>query len=73
MRFFEKKKVLQLIHISSHKEDFCMTKTIKILMIVASALSVAAAGLAVAIGVLNVISSAKSVDCCEPEADPFCE
>ena len=50
-----------------------MTKATKILMLIASALTVAAAGLAVAVGILNVIKTAKPCDCCEPDADPFCE
>jgi hypothetical protein len=48
-------------------------KATKILMLIASALTVAAAGLSIAIGILGVIRSAKPCDCCEPEIDPFCE
>ena len=50
-----------------------MSKTIKILMIIASALTVAAAALTVATGIVGLVKTAKSSDCCEPEADPFCE
>ena len=50
-----------------------MEKAIKILMVIASALTVAAAGLAVAAGVLNVVKSAKPCNCCEPDLDPFRE
>jgi len=50
-----------------------MEKATKILMLIASALTVAAAGLSIAIGILGVIRSAKPCDCCEPEIDPFCE
>ena len=48
-------------------------KTIKILLIVASGLTVAAAALAVACNILKVVKTARSSDCCEPDADPFCE
>ena len=50
-----------------------MTKAIRILMLVASALTVAAAGVAVATGILSLIKTATQSDCCEPDADPFCE
>ncbi len=50
-----------------------MTKAIKILLVIASALAVAAAGLAVAVGVLEVVRKSRPADYYELEADPFCE
>ncbi len=50
-----------------------MTKAIKILLLIASALAVAAAGLAVAVGVLDVVKKSRRDDYYELEADPFRE
>ncbi len=48
-------------------------KAIKILTIIASALTVAAAGVAVAAGILSLVKIAKQKDYMEPDADPFRE
>ncbi len=50
-----------------------MKRTIQILLVIAAALSVAAAGLAVAVGVLDVVKKSRNISCCEPDADPFRE
>ena len=57
----------------TQKGGHIMKRTIQILLVIAAALSVAAAGLAVAVGVLDVVKKSRSISCYEPDADPFRE